>query len=197
MINSALNRLHHDAAVTPRRGTRSGQTDVVTDIGALALGYKVLGAVILDAREVRFDEDARAAFTNQIAADAAFARGEVRTGSLRALSAAQSLGVREQTRLQTMWNDPILKNAAKAMSELGLLDTRVRTPLGAIHAPVGATDVTRLEHRIAIANNAFAFMSNKLYSDPNMTFNRSYVNSVFIRRLNPSNLPKVTLLPPI
>jgi len=23
MINSALNRLHHDAAVTPRRGTRS------------------------------------------------------------------------------------------------------------------------------------------------------------------------------
>jgi DNA-binding GntR family transcriptional regulator len=24
MINSALNRLHHDAAVTPRHGTRSG-----------------------------------------------------------------------------------------------------------------------------------------------------------------------------
>jgi hypothetical protein len=112
-----------------------GQLGVVTDIGSLALTYKQIGSGILEGLDR--NSDVYRAFQSQIRADA--------TGSAaEGLAAAKLLGVREQTALQGMWEDPILKKVTKGMQFFGLVDTTIHTPIGGIAAPRRDLDVTRV-----------------------------------------------------
>jgi len=88
-----------------------------------------------------------------------------------------------------MWNDPILNAAAKGMQALGLMDTTIHTPIGDIVALAGANDVTNLQDRIAIAQNAFGYMYRNLYVG-NSGANWGKVFSTLTTRMNPASLPQ-------
>jgi len=157
-----------------------GQIGVVEDIGSLALAYNAVGAGILSTFSDR-NEPGYQGFKLQIAADA----GSISAGR----DAAIQFGIREQTYLQGMWNDPILNAAAKGMQALGLMDTTIHTPIGDIVALAGANDVTNLQDRIAIAQNAFGYMYRNLYVG-NSGANWGKVFSTLTTRMNPASLPQ-------
>lgn len=166
-----------------------GQIGVVEDIGSLALAYKDVGAGVLNAATVTNDKVAVLGFQKQIEADATMAQGNYAGAAMLGEQAAVQFGIREQTGLQQMWDDPILNAAAKGMQALGLIDTTIHTPIGDIVAPAGATDVTSLQDRIAIAKNAFGFMYQNLYTG-NSGANWGKVFSKLTTRMNPASLPQ-------
>jgi len=188
----------------------NGQIGVVEDIGSLALTYRQVGADILQAPEIAKDRTALQGFQDQIKADTSMANGDYAKLILAGEQAAVQFGIREQTDLQSMWDDPLLKSVAQGLergeqlitaakqnaiighlipSGLRLLDTTIYTPIGAITAPSGANDVTNLQDRIAIANNAFNYMYQNLYAGPNNA-NWAKVTDVLSMRMDPSTLPQ-------
>lgn len=176
----------------------AGQINVVSDIGSLALSYRLLsdenrGSQILNANVVRNDPTMTGrAFKLQIESDEVMRAGDTVRGALLGTQSAILLGIREQTALQSMWDNPLLNTAARAMSSLGLIDTRIYTPIGVITAPRSNMDVTKLGDRIDIATNAFNYMNRNLYnfSDPRVPDRWKIIIQGFVSNSDKNNLSK-------
>ncbi len=141
-----------------------GQIDVVTDIGKYALAYRTYGSADAVSRSVS-SPLIRDAFRLQARSDQARAQGNFGLAASLGRDAAFRLGVHEQQRLQSMWNDPMLQLSARGGDMVGMVTTDIRTPVGTIVTPQGLEGGPwDLDYRIAIARNAFNFMHDRVFS---------------------------------
>lgn len=159
----------------------TGQRDVVEDLVGLAIGYKIHGAKAMqDACPQMYGPGSKAtsAFETLGQADAARKNGDSSAAEFLGNQGAFFLGVHEQNRLQKMWDDPELKVFAKANEQaLNSSNSDLARPisiyvgankytdrpdqsLGNIVPPnnLPNKDVSQLETRIRIAQNAFDFI---------------------------------------
>jgi hypothetical protein len=150
---------------------------VVTDLASMAMAYDAHGAQAMS-RAMGADTFAGRAFALQAQSDNARAVGDIGTAELLGRDAAFQLGVHEQVRLQTMWDDPVLNAMGKVngMLQNSWLSSMARPldiyvgankytdrpsqGLGYMKAPASLPnkDVTQLGTRLEIARNAFNFM---------------------------------------
>lgn len=153
-----------------------GQSRVLANIGSLALLHKQHGALPLT--RLALSEPARQGFLIQAQADSALQRQQWQRHRDLSTDAAIQFGIHEQANaLQEMWDRPSMKGMAQlndrilqlSLENIGMRgDLFIGTnkmlpfvgPYLIIRAPFGATDLSSLQDRIAIAVNGFRTLND-------------------------------------
>ena len=153
-----------------------GQSRVLANIGSLALLHQQHGALALT--RVPLSEPARQGFIIQAQADAALQRRQLQRHRDLSADAAIQFGIHEQANaLQEMWDRPSMKGMAQlndrilqwSLENIGMrgdlfIGTNKMLPFVGpsliIRAPFGATDLSSLQDRIAIAMNGFRTLNS-------------------------------------
>jgi YD repeat-containing protein len=155
-----------------------GQMAVLSDVGALALMHKQFGAEVMSQQPWLKDES-RVGFTYQVRAESARAEGNSVAWRKWQTEAAIQFGIHEQKHLlQPMWDKSMMKNFATVnnwMLENANLGLRGHIHIGVnkfdgsggykIEAPLAATNLWKVDDRIAIARNGFEQLQ-QLQSNP-------------------------------
>lgn len=103
------------------------------------------------------------AFIYQAQSDSARLSGNLQLAASLGRDAAFQLGIYEQTRLQAMWENPVLNALVQGGYLFGQISTDIETPIGVIEAPEGPGPWD-LDHRFAIAKKAFDFMHDNVFA---------------------------------
>ena len=155
-----------------------GQSNVLANIGALSILHKRYGAGAM-AHATGLTQAARQGYALQQQADQARV-DPLRAGEFHKLATAAAIqfGIHEQTYLlQAMWDQPNIKSLAQlnawllnqSLETLGLrgdifIGTNKMVPFASpyliIRSPVGATNLSTVADRIAIAKNGFLVLDN-------------------------------------
>lgn len=164
-----------------------GQANVMADIGGLSVMHQHYDSAVLAQQLAGYGANLSQAFQLQKIADDEALRSGINSAKFKKLAtdAAISFGIHEQEKvLQPMWDKPLMQDFAKIndfMLSLSLENLGLRgdifvgvnkfklifTPYLIIRAPISATNLAKLQDRIAIARNGFIVLNewkqNMLY----------------------------------